>query len=80
MRGWDREIEDDVDIVGCQQTFDRIRADAELLSPGLRGFHVQVRDCPDFNIVEQRRKTQIGGRDIAAPDYSDTIYLHRVLP
>ncbi len=38
MRGWDREIEDDVDIVGLQQIVHRFGAQLELFRPRPRRF------------------------------------------
>ena len=68
----DGEIDHQINVRRAQQSFHGFGADAELLGASRGRFGIDVSAGADLDALEQRRKAEIGGGDIAASDDADT--------
>ena len=72
MRIRDGEVDDHVDLVIGEKLVDGLGADIVFRSPCLGRFRIEVGAGAHFQPLEQRRKAEIGGGDIAASDDADS--------
>ena len=71
MRVGDGHVDDHVNVGIGQKIVNRLRAGVEFCRPRGGHGHVHIRHRAHFQTLEQRRKPQIRGRDIAASDDAD---------
>ena len=76
----DRQVDDDVDVLVGQQIIDRLGPGVEFGRPCRGSLHVDVGHGAHFQPLEQRRKPQIRGRDIAASDDANAKICHVFRP
>ena len=67
-----------ISFVG-EQLVDGLGAKAEFLGARLGGVHVDVGAGAHLDALEERRKPEIGGRDVAAADDADAEFLCHVM-